>query len=159
MQVKKKVILIIFTLIYFLFMGIVFPYLLIYFDLSQAIYDWNDKMALKGVFFFFFLMSGFFFFPFIYSTLMEEKLSLSIKKRKKETKNPRYYSSVLFIIGIPIMIWLIIAIVGYYTVSEFSGGFGEFVFNGFLVMLIMLIYFCIIPAIILSLKKGRQNIY
>jgi len=159
MQIKKKVILIIFTLIYFLFMGIVFPYLLIYFDLNQAIYDWNDKMALKGVFFFFFLMSGFFFFPFTYSTLMEEKLSLSIKKRKKETKNPRYYSSVLFIIGIPIMIWLIIAIVGYYTVSEFSGGFGEFVFNGFLVMLIMLIYFCIIPAIILSLKKGRQNIY
>jgi hypothetical protein len=158
MQIKKKVISIIVTVIYFFFMGIILPYLLIFFDLSQAIYDWNDEMGLKGVFFFFFLMSGFFFFPFIYSTLMEEKLSLSIKKSKNEVKNPRYYSTVLFIIGIPIMIWLIIGMVGYYSVSEFSGGLGEFVFNGFLVMLVMLIYFCIIPAIILSLKKGRKKI-
>ncbi|MFW9940084.1 MAG: hypothetical protein ACFFFT_03525 [Candidatus Thorarchaeota archaeon] len=158
MQIKKKVISIILVLIYFSFMGIILPYLLIRFELSQSIYDWNEKIGIKGVFFFLFLMSSFVFFPFIYSTLMEEKLSFSIKKKKKETKNPRYYSTVLLIFGIPIMIWLIIGIVGYYSVSEFSGGFGEFVFNGFLVMLIMLIYFCIIPAILLSLKKGRKNI-
>lgn len=155
MQNKKKAILIS-GVSYVSIVGFVIPYMLIVLDLYNSVNDWVDDMANNGVFFFFYLIGTFFFFPLVYSTLVEEKLSVSIKKRKK-AKNPRYSASILFIIGIPIMILLIIGTVGYYSTSEFSGGLGELVFNGYLVMLIMLMYFCIIPALILSLKKGKEN--
>ena len=155
MQNKKKAILVS-VIFYISIIGFVIPYMLIVLDLYHFVIDWVEDMAIKGVFFFFWLIGTFFFFPLIYSTLVEEKLSISIRNKRKEAKNPRYYASILFIIGIPIMIWLIIGTIGNYSISEFSGGLGELVFNGFLVMLIMLMYFCIIPALILSLKKGKE---
>ncbi|MHA1930979.1 MAG: hypothetical protein ACW96X_00470 [Promethearchaeota archaeon] len=78
---------------------------------------------------------------------------MSIKKKKQ--KNPRYYASILFLIGLPIMVWLYLGFLGYYSVTEVSGGLGDFVQNGFLVCLILLFYFCICPAIVLGLKKNR----
>jgi len=156
MQNKKKTILVISAIFYISIMGFVLPFMLIVLDLYHTVYDLNEEIASVGVFFFLYLMGTFFFFPFIYSTLIEEKLSISIRNKRKNAKNPRYYASILFIIGIPIMIWLIIGTIGHYSISEFSGGLGELVFNGFLVMLIMLMYFCIIPALILSLKKGKE---
>jgi len=158
MQNKKKSILVISAIFYVSIIGFILPYMLIVLDLYYSVYDLNEKMASVGVFFFFYLMGTFLFFPFIYSTLIEEKLSLSIRNHRKEAKNPRYYAYILFIIGIPIMIWLIIGIRGYYSMSEFSGGLGELVHNGFLVMLIMLMYFCIIPALILSLKRNKKSL-
>ena len=157
MQNRKKVNLVIFAILYISIIGIIVPFMLIALDLYYLVNDWVERTAIKGVFFFFWLIGTFFFFPFMYSTLIEEKLSMSIRNKRKEAKNPRYYASILFIIGIPIMIWLLIGTIGYYSISEFSGGLGELVFNGYLVMLIMLLYFCIFPALILSLKKGKAN--
>ena len=157
MQNRKKVNLVIFAILYVSIIGIIVPFMLIALDLYHSVYDFNEKMGFKGVFFFIYLIGTFFFFPFIYSTLKEEKLSFSIGRSRKKAKNPRYYGLILLIIGIPIMIWLIIGMAKYYSISEFSGGLGELVFDGFLVMLIMLMYFCIFPAFILSFKTGKEN--
>ena len=158
MQNKKKATLVIIAIFYVSLIGFVIPYMLIVLDLYHSVYDLNEDMAYSGVFFFFYLMGTFLFFPFIYSILVKEKLSLSVRKSRKKAKNPRYYGSILLIIGIPIMILLIIGMLGYYSMSEFGGGLGEFVYNGFLVMLIMLIYFCIIPALILGSKKSNKSL-
>lgn len=158
MQNKKKAILVISAIFYVSIIGFVLPYMLIVLDLYHSVYDLNEKMASGGVFFFFWLIGTFFFFPFIYSTITKEKLSMSLRNQRKNAKNPRYYASILFIIGIPIMIWLIIGTIWYYSISEFSYGLGELVLNGFLVMLIMLMYFCIIPASILSFKKSKESL-
>ena len=158
MQNKKKAILVISAIFYVSIIGFLIPYMLIVLDLYYSVYDLIEEIASVGVFFFFYLIGTFFFFPLMYSTLIEEKLSLSIRNQRKKAKNPRYYASILFIVGIPIMIWLIIGTCGYYSMSEFSGGLGELVLNGFLVMLIMLMYFCIIPALILSFKKNKESL-
>ena len=158
MQNRNKAILVISAIFYVSIIGIILPYMLIVLDLYHSVYDLNEEMASVGVFFFFWIIGNFFFFPLIYSTLIKEKLSISIRNKRKEAKNPRYYASILLIIGIPIMIWLIIGSVKYYSISEFSGGLGELVFNGFLVMSIILMYFCIIPALFLSLKKDKKSL-
>jgi hypothetical protein len=154
---KKKGILVIIAIFYIFIISFLIPYMLFVFDLHRSIYDFNENMASRGVFFFLYIVSTIIFFPFIYSTLTKQKLSLNIRNTKKKAKNPRYYASILFIIGIPIMIWLIIGMFGYYSMSEFKGGLGEFAYNGFLVILFMLLYFCIIPALVLCLKKGKKN--
>jgi len=158
MQNKKKAILVISAIFYVSIIGFVLPYMLIVLDLYHSVYDSIEDMASTGVFFLSYLVGTFVFFPFIYSTITKEKLSLSLRSQRKNAKNPRYYASILFIIGIPIMIWLIIGACGYYSISEFSYGLGELVLNGFLVMLIMLMYFCIIPASILSFKKSKESL-
>jgi len=157
MQNIKKAILVISAIFYVSIIGFVLPYMIIVLDLYHSVYDSIEDMASVGIFFFSYLISTFIFFPFIYSTITKEKLSLSLRNQGKKAKNPRYYASILFIIGIPIMIWLIIGACGYYSISEFSYGLGELVLNGFLVMSIMLMYFCIIPALILSLKRGKKS--
>ena len=101
-------------------------------------------------------MSTFLFFPFIYSTHVKGKLSFNVDVKGKKKKNPRFYSSILFLIGLPIMIWLILGNLVYYSITEVSGdGLGVFIKNGFLVSLIVLLYFCIFPGIVLGLKKNR----
>jgi hypothetical protein len=100
-------------------------------------------------------MSTFIFFPFIYSTHIKEKLSFNIDRRGKRPRNPRFYSSLLFLIGLPILIWLILGFLGYYSITEVSGGLGDIVQNGFLVSIIVLFYFIIIPGIVLGVKKNR----
>lgn len=157
MQNIKKAILVISAIFYVSIIGFVLPYMIIVLDLYHSVYDSIEDMASVGIFFFSYLIGTFIFFPFIYSTITKEKLSLSLRNQGKKAKNPRYYASILFIIGIPIMIWLIIGACGYYSISEFSYGLGELVLNGFLVMSIMLMYFCIIPALILSLKRGKKS--
>lgn len=157
MQNKKKVILVISAIFYVSIIGFVLPYMLIVLDLYHSVYDSIEKMASVGVFFFSYLIGTFTFFPFIYSTITKEKLSLSLRNTRKKAKNPRYYASILFIIGIPVMIWLTVGTVGYYSISEFSYGLGELVLNGFLVMLIIFMYFCIIPALVLSFKKSKDG--
>ncbi|MHA2036504.1 MAG: hypothetical protein ACW98X_08725 [Promethearchaeota archaeon] len=131
------------------------PIIISNFNLFRPIYDYFAQLSRQGVFFFLYLMSTFFFFPFMYSTLVKEKLSFNIDKNKKNRKNPRYYAYILFIIGLPILIWLIFGILGYYSITETIGGLGEFVQNGFLVCLVVLFYFCICPALILVMKKNR----
>ncbi|MFX1292424.1 MAG: hypothetical protein ACFFAG_15885 [Promethearchaeota archaeon] len=155
---KKKGILVISAIFYIFSVGFLIPYMLIVFDLSHLVYDLNEDLADDGVFFFLYIISTFVFLPFIYSTLIKKKLSFNIRDTRRKGKNPKYYASILFIIGIPIMIWLIIGIFRYYSMSEFKGGLGEFAFNGFLVILIMLMYFCIIPALVLSFKKGKKSL-
>lgn len=54
------------------------------------------------------------------------------------------------------MIWLILGNLVYYSITEASGdGLGVFIKNGFLVSLIVLLYYCIFPGIVLGLKKNR----
>jgi len=158
MQNKKKAILGISAIFYVSIMSFLVPYMLIAFDQYNQVYDIHEDLASAGVFFFLYIMGTFFFFPFIFSTITKEKLSLSTRNSRKEAKNPRYYASILFIIGIPIMIWLIIGFVGYYSLSEFNGGLGELVQNGFITLLIILMYFCIIPALLLAFKKSKNSI-
>jgi hypothetical protein len=152
---KKQLILLIGSIIYISILGFLVPILIITFDLYGKIYDFFADLARVGVFFFLFLMTTFFFFPFIYSTLVKEKLSFNIERGRKKQKNPRFYAFILFLIGAPILIWLILGNLGYYSFTEVSGGLGDFVLNGFLVSLVVVLYFCIFPGIILGLKKNR----
>ncbi|MBY8991433.1 MAG: hypothetical protein KGD58_11820 [Candidatus Lokiarchaeota archaeon] len=112
-------------------------------------------MSDAGSFFLIYIVSTILFFPFIYSTLVKEKLSLSVRNINKRGKNPRYYAIVLYIIGIPIMFWLIVGLMGYYKMYDHTPGLGELANNGFLVLLLILMYFCIIPALLLSAKKNK----
>ncbi len=152
---KKQLKLLLGSFIYILILGFLIPYLISSFGFFDEIYNYFSRLAQIGVFFFLYLMGTFFFFPFMYSTLVKEKLSFNIVNSKKQKKNPRYYASILFLIGLPIMIWLILGNLGYYSITEVSGGLGDFVRNGFLVSLFVLLYFCIFPAITLGLKKNR----
>jgi len=152
---KKQLKLLIGSVIFISTLGALIPILITSFDLYGGIYDYFAGLAHVGVFFFIYLISTFFFFPFIYSTLVKEKLSFNIVNSKKKQKNPRYYAHILFIIGLPILSWLILGNLGYYSITEVSGGLGDFVLNGFLVSLIVLLYFCIFPAIALALKKNK----
>ena len=144
-------------LIYFSITGILGPFLVIEFRFYISVYPLFDDMASRGFFFSSYLISTFFFFPFIYSTLVKESLSfnINIQKRNKKRMNPRQLGIILFVIGIPLMIWFLFGLVGYYSITEINGGLGQLVQNGFLVLLIILMYFCIFPAIILSLKKNK----
>lgn len=154
-MIKKQFKLLIGSIIYISTLGFLIPFLISKFDLFGEIYDFFGRLASAGFFFFLFLMSTFFFFPFIYATMVKEKLSFNIERSKKKQKNPRFYASILIVIGLPIMIWLILGNLGYYSITEVSGGLGNFIHNGFLVSFIVLQYFCILPAIILGLKKNR----
>ncbi|MHA2281590.1 MAG: hypothetical protein ACXAC5_12155 [Promethearchaeota archaeon] len=149
---KKSLKFLIGSVIYILTLGLLIPILVSVFDLFGQIYDYFADLAYAGVFFFIYLIGTFFFFPFIYSTLVKGKLSFNIERKNKKQKNPRYYAFILFLIGLPILIWLILGNLGYYSIKEVSGGLGEFALNGFLVSLIVLLYFCICPALILGLK-------
>ncbi|KKK41977.1 hypothetical protein LCGC14_0827760 [marine sediment metagenome] len=144
-------------LIYFSIIGIIVPFLVIEFRFYLSVYTLFEEWASRGFFFSIYLISTFFFFPFIYSTLVKERLSfnINIKKRDKKRMNPRQFGIILFVIGIPLMIWFLLGLVGYYSITEVNGGLGQLVQNGFLVLLIVLMYFCIFPAIILSLKKNK----
>lgn len=142
-------------LIYFCITGLILPFLVIEFRFYISVYLLFEEMALNGVFFFLYVISTFIFFPFIYSTLIKEKLSFNIKKQDKQRMNPRQTGIILFVIGVPLMIWCLFGLVGYYSITEVTNGLGIFVQNGFLVLLILLMYFCIFPAIILSLKKKK----
>ncbi|MHA2180285.1 MAG: hypothetical protein ACXAAH_02545 [Promethearchaeota archaeon] len=153
---KRQIILLFGTIAYVVILGSIIPIVIINLNLFGAIYDYFAELANVGVFFFLWIISTFFFFPFSYSTLVKGKLSLNVDVSKKRQKNPRYYALILLIIGSPIMVWLILGYLGYYSVTLVSGGLGDFVLNGFLVCIILLLYFCIFPAIILGLKK---NIY
>ncbi|MFX1455017.1 MAG: hypothetical protein ACFFDB_06540 [Promethearchaeota archaeon] len=152
---RKSLISLIGAIAYVILLGILVPTLIEYFNLYTLIYDYFAQLSRGGVFFFAYLMSTFFFFPFIYSTLVKEKLSFNIDTSKKKQRNPRFYAKILFLIGLPILIWLIYGNIGYYSITDVSGGLGEFVVNGFLVCVFVLLYFCIFPAIILGLKKDR----
>jgi len=154
---KKNVILMIFITAYISFMGLILPLLFIRFDLSQSVYSFFEDLKRDGLFFLLYIISTILFFPFIYSTLVKEKLSLSIRRVNKKGKNPRYYSILLFVIGIPIMCWLIAGCIGYNKIYGHTPGLGELVNNGFLVLLLVLLYFCLIPAFLLAAKKGKMR--
>jgi hypothetical protein len=155
---KKNVILLISTILYISLIGFILPLVFISLDVNQSIYSYFDYLSDEGFFFLTYIVSTILFFPFIYSTLVKEKLSLSVRNIHKKRKNPRYYASVLFIIGIPITFWLIVGLVGYNSMYDHTPGLGEFANNGFLVLLFVLMYFCIIPALLLSAKKNKTRI-
>ena len=142
-------------LIYFSIAGFAVPFIVIKFGFYDSVYALLEELASKGFFFFLYLMSNFFFFPFIYSTLIKGRLSFNISKQSKKRKNQRRIALILFVFGIPLIIWCLFGLVGYYSITEFSGGMGQLVHNGFLVLIIILMYFCLFPAIILGLKKNR----
>lgn len=151
----KKLGFVIIGIIYISFIGFIFPYLIINFRIYFLISDYFSDLASDGIFFLMFIASTIFFFPFIYSTITKEKLSLSTRNTKKKGRNPRNSAIILLVFGIPIMIWLIVGSQWYFTSTEFEGGFGVFAKNGFLVLLIIVFYFCIAPGIVLSLKKKK----
>jgi len=152
---KKKIILLIFSIFYISLVGFILPLVFISFDLNQSIYSYFEEVSDAGSFFLIYIVSTICFFPFIYSTLVKEKLSLSVRNINKRGKNPRYYAMILYIIGIPIMFWLIVGLMGYYKMYDHTPGLGELANNGFLVLLLVLMYFCIIPALLLSAKKNK----
>jgi len=152
---KRQIILLIVGIAYVIILGSIVPVIIINLNLYGQIYNFFAGLARDGLFFFLYLISTFFFFPFIYSTHVKGKLSFNVDVKGKKKKNPRFYSSILFLIGLPIMIWLILGNFGYYSITEVSGGLGDFILNGFLVSLIVLSYIIIIPAIVLGLKKNR----
>lgn len=152
---KRQIILLIVGIAYVIILGSIVPVIIINLNLYGQIYNFFAGLAQDGLFFFLFLISTFLFFPFIYSTHVKGKLSFNVDVKGKKKKNPRFYSSILFLIGLPIMIWLIHGILGYYSITEVSGGLGDLVLNGFLVSLIVILYFLIFPAIVLGLKKNR----
>ncbi|KKM08277.1 hypothetical protein LCGC14_1725480 [marine sediment metagenome] len=154
-MVKKVFRFIVPLLIYFSITGFVIPFIVIKFGFYYGMYALFEDLGTTGLFFAIYLVSTFFFFPFIYSTLIKERLSLNIRNQDKKRKNPRQLAVILFIIGIPLMIWFLFGLVGHYSITEFQGGMGQLVQNGFLVLIIILIYFCIIPGIVLSLKKNK----
>ena len=152
---KRQIILLIVGIAYVIILGSIVPILIINLNLYGQIYNFFAGLARDGFFFLIYLMSTFLFFPFIYATHVKEKLSFNVDSKRKKKKNPRFYSSILFLIGLPIMIWLILGYLGYYSITEVSGGLGDIVLNGFLVSLIVLLYIIIFPAIVLGLKKNR----
>jgi len=152
---KRQLILLIVGIVYVIILGSIVPILIINLNLFGPIYIFFDRLARDGFFFLIFLMSTFIFYPFIYATHVKEKLSFNVDSKGKKHRNPRFYSSFLFLIGLPFMIWLILGILGYYSITEVSGGLGDLVLNGFLVSLIVILYFFIFPAIVLGLKKNR----
>lgn len=154
-MIKKVFRYVIPILIYFSIIGFVIPFIVIKFGFYLSIYALFEDLSTNGTFFVIYLSSTFFFFPFIYSTLVKERLSLNIRDQNKKRKNPRQLALILFVFGIPLMIWCIFGLVGHYSMTEFPGGIGQFIQNGFLVLLIVLMDFCIIPGIILSLKKNK----
>lgn len=154
---KKIVILLIGATTYICVLGFLVPFIFIILNLNIPMYASFEKLASMGFFFFLYLIATMIFFPFIYSTLVQERLSFSINKTNKNGKSPRYYSRILFMIGIPIMIWLILGNLGYYSTTEFVGGLALLIHNGFIVLIIILMYFCIIPAIVLSFKKSTKR--
>jgi hypothetical protein len=149
---KKNIFLLIIAATYICTLGFLVPYIIIIFNLP--LYDFIEDLSAMGVLFFLCLISTFVFVPFIYSTLVKERLSFNINKANKNGKSPRYYARILFLIGIPVMIWLIIGNLRFYSTTVFVGGMALFVHNGFLVLVILIMYFCIIPAIVLGLKKN-----
>ncbi|MFX0027938.1 MAG: hypothetical protein ACFE8B_01910 [Candidatus Hermodarchaeota archaeon] len=120
-------------------------------------YDIFESAANAGVFFICYIMANLLFFPFIYSTVLQEKPSHNIKLSNKKLRQPRSYAYILFVISTPLVIWLIIGNIVYYSITEFGGGLGEFARNGFLTLCLLLFFFCIFPAIILSLKKNKNS--
>ena len=153
---KRQIILLIVGIAYVIILGSIVPVIIINLNLYGQIYNFFAGLAQDGFFFLIFLFSTFLFFPFIYSTHVKGKLSFNVDVKGKKKKNPRFYSSILFLIGLPIMIWLILGTLGYYSITEPSGGLGDFILNGFLVSLIVLFYIIIIPGIVLGLKKNRS---
>ena len=154
---KKKVILLTCAILYISLVVFILPLVFISFDLNQSIFKDFEDFADEGSFFLIYIVSTILFFPFIYSTLVKEKLSLSVRNINKKGKNPRYYAVILFIIGIPIMFWLIVGLVGYNLMYDHTPGLGEFVNNGFLVLFFVVIYFCIAPTLLLSFKKNKSS--
>ena len=152
---RRQVLLLVASIAYVVLLSSIVPILISFFNLFEFIYDYFAELAGAGVFFVIYLMGTFFFFPFIYSTLIREKLSINIDKVNKKERNPRYYATILFLIGFPIMVWLILGNLEYYSITDNRGGLGIFILNGFLVCLITVFYFCIAPAIVLGLKKNR----
>lgn len=154
---KKTAILLIFAALYISLMVFILPYMFIIFDLNNSIYSYFEDLSRKGIFFSIYVVSTILFFPFIYSTLVKEKLSLSVRNIERRGKNPRYYAFILFLIGIPIMFWIVVGLIGYSSRADHTPGLGEFAKNGFLVLFFVLLYFCIIPALLLSAKKNKTN--
>ena len=153
---KKQFLVLIGSLVYVIILGSIIPIIIINLNLFGSIYNFFAELANNGVFFVLWLLTTFFFFPFIYSTIVKEKLSFNVRSSKNKQKNPRYYAIILLLIGLHIMIWLIFGNLVYYSITEVSGdGLGVFIKNGFLVCLIVLLYFCIFPGIVLGLKKNR----
>ncbi|MHA1914636.1 MAG: hypothetical protein ACW986_11160 [Promethearchaeota archaeon] len=153
MLIKKKISFLVGSIVYITMILVFFPIIIVLFDLYKSIYDIFADMASVGFFFLLFLVSTIFFFPFIYSTIVKGGLSLNIRAEKKGKKNPRFLGLTMFVIGIPLIILTIFGIAGYYSIGEFRGGLGELVYNGFLITFIVLLYFCIFPAFILSTRK------
>lgn len=153
---RRQVLLFVPSIAYVVVLSAIVPILVSYFNLFGLIYNYFAELAGDGVFFVIYLLGTVFFFPFIYSTHVREKLSINLDKAKKAKRKPRYYATILFLIGLPIMVWLILGNLGYYSITDNIGGLGVFIQNGFLVSLITLTYFCIAPAIVLGLKKNRH---
>jgi hypothetical protein len=156
MRHKKLLLIGIFGILSISLIGIIIPLAVINLNLQNVIYAQFLRWSSVGVFFFLYIIGTLFFFPFIYSTLTKAKLSLSVRNIKKKGGNPRFTSAILFLFGLPVIFWLIMGNIGYYAIYGFSGGLGELAVNGFLVCIILVMYFCIIPALILGLKKKSK---
>jgi len=153
---KKQFLVLIGSLVYVIILGSIIPIIIINLNLFLSIYNFFAELARDGVFFVLWMVSTFFFFPFIYSTLVKEKLSFNVRSSKTKQKNPRYYAHILLLIGLPIMIWLILGNLGFYSITKVSGGgLTIFIKNGFFVSLLILFDFCIFPGIVLGLKKNK----
>lgn len=152
---RKQALLLVVSITFVVILSAIVPILISYFNLFGLIYNYFYELAGDGVFFVIYLLGTFLFFPFIYSTSVRGKLSINIDKAKRAKRNPRYYATILSLIGLPILVWLTLGNLGYYSIRDNSGGLGDFILNGFLVCLIFLSYYCIAPAIILGLKKNR----
>ncbi|MHA2401170.1 MAG: hypothetical protein ACXADU_20090 [Promethearchaeota archaeon] len=154
---KKNIIFLVVSIVYITIVAVLLPIIIIQFDLYKLIYDFFADIASVGTFFLLFLVSTIFFYPFIYSTLVKGGFSLNIRDSKKKRKNPRSLGLKLFVVGIPLIILVVLGIIGYYSIGDFHGGLGELVYNGFLIILVILLYFCIFPAFILSAQKNKDN--
>lgn len=158
MQTKKNTFLLIIAICYLSIIGIVLPYMIITLNWNSILQDLFRRLAKGGVFFTLYLFATLLFFPITYTTLLQEKQSHDTKNKKNKVRKPPFYAYILFVISIPIMLWLVVGIIGYYSVTDYTGGMDEFARNGFLTLFLVLLYYCIIPAIILSLKRGKNSL-
>ncbi|MFX1478692.1 MAG: hypothetical protein ACFFCI_11240 [Promethearchaeota archaeon] len=116
-----------------------------------------EDLSPQGIFFFLYLISIIFFVPYLFSITATEKWWLGRYRIGKKFRTNRTLGYILLIIGVPILTWLIIAVIRYYSITDFVGGLGEFVYNGFLVLSLMCVLFFIIPGLILSFRTIEKR--
>lgn len=154
---KKHLTLLIFALLFIGIVGILIPILLIYTGLYRSIYITFEDLAPEGIFFFLYMISIIIFLPYLLSISATEKWWLGKKRSSRKFRRNRTLGYILLIIGVPVLTWLIIAAIRYYSITEFIGGLGEFVYNGFLVLSFMCVLFLVIPGLLLSLRRIEER--